>query len=126
MANQIDEEEPLDPVMERVRVKMIRLLVVSIGIMLLGLITVLGAVVYKISQSSEEAEVEADTTSLPVVNTAPLLENLEVDLPDGARVISSNLSNQNLLLDLRMENGDRQFWVVDLQTGKIISKVTTK
>ena len=124
MANQIDEEEPLDPVMERVRVKMIRLLVVSIGIMLLGLITVLGAVVYKINQPSEDEEVAIEPTSQPAVNTAPLLEALEVDLPDDVRVISSSLSNQNLLLDLRLSNGDRQFWVIDLQTGKI-SKVTT-
>lgn len=126
MANNIEEEEPLDPVMERVRVKMVRLLVVSIGIMLLGLITVLGAVVYKINQSSEEAEVETDNSELPVTSTAPLLEKLEVDLPDGARVVSSSLSNQNMMLDLRLANGERQFWVVNLQSGEVVSRITTK
>jgi flagellar basal body-associated protein FliL len=126
MANNIDEEEPLDPVMERVRVKMIRLLVVSIGIMLLGLITVLGAVVYKINQSAEETDVQTENPDVPVTSTAPILENLEVELPNGARVVSSSLSNQNMLLDLRLANGERQFWVVDLQSGKIVSRITTK
>ena len=44
------DEQPLDPAMERVRRKMIRLLAVSIGIMVIGLMAVLAAIVYKISQ----------------------------------------------------------------------------
>jgi hypothetical protein len=44
------EEKPLDPEMEKVRRKMVRLLAVSIGIMFIGLMTVLGAIVYKFTQ----------------------------------------------------------------------------
>lgn len=128
MANQIDEDEPLDPVMEKVRVKMVRLLGISIGLMLLALITVLGAVVYKISQGSEnsEGEVENINTNSQPANNLVLLENLEVDIPQGARVISSNLSNGNLLLDLRLSDGARQFWIVDLQSGDVKSRVSLK
>lgn len=128
MANQIEEDEPLDPVMEKVRVKMVRLLGISIGLMLLALITVLGAVVYKISQGSETSEeVAEDIKPNPqAVSTLVLLENLEVDVPEGARVISSNLSQGNLLLDLRLSDGTRQFWIVDLQTGDVKSRVKLK
>ena len=128
MANQIDEEEPLDPVMEKVRVKMVRLLGISIGLMLLALITVLGAVVYKISQGSEssKSEIEDIQQNTQPVSTLTLLENPEVVLPEGARVISSNLSNGNLLLDLRLSNGARQFWIVNLQTGDVTSRVSVK
>jgi len=81
MANQIEEDEPLDPV----RVKMVRLLGISIGLMLLALITVLGAVVYKISQGSETAEAEADQSEQNVqpVQNLLLLETLAVDVPEG-------------------------------------------
>lgn len=128
MANQIDEDEPLDPVMEKVRVKMVRLLGISIGLMLLALITVLGAVVYKISQGSEtsESEVEDNQPNTQPASNLVLLENLAVDVPEGARVISSNLSQGNLLLDLRLSDATRQFWIVDLQTGDIKSRVTLK
>lgn len=128
MANQIDEDEPLDPVMEKVRVKMVRLLGISIGLMLLALITVLGAVVYKISQGSETAESEVENTepNLVPANNLVLLESLEVDVPEGARVIFSNLSSGNLLLDLRLSDGARQFWIVDLQTGTVKSRVSLK
>lgn len=128
MANQIEEDEPLDPVMEKVRVKMVRLLGISIGLMLLALITVLGAVVYKISQGSETPEAEAENiepNTMPAQNLV-LLENLAIDVPEGARVISSNLSSGNLLLDLRLSDGARQFWIVNLQTGDVLSRVTLK
>ena len=128
MANQIDEDEPLDPVMEKVRVKMVRLLGISIGLMLLALITVLGAVVYKISQGSEtsEGEVEDNQPNAQPASNLVLLENLEVNVPEGARVISSSLSNGNLLLDLRLSDGARQFWIVDLQSGDVKSRLTLK
>ena len=128
MANQIDEDEPLDPVMEKVRVKMVRLLGISIGLMLLALITVLGAVVYKISQGSETADAESDNnaSAISAKNNSVLLEALELELPQGARVISSSLFDNKLMLDLRMVDGARQFWIADLQTGKIISRVSVK
>ncbi len=128
MENKINEDEPLDPVMEKVRVKMVRLLGISIGLMLLALITVLGAVVYKISQGSQEAEGESEVnqSTSSEKSILPFLENLEVDLPEGARVVSSSLSNNNIMLDLRMVDGGRQFWILDLSSGKIISRITSK
>ncbi len=53
------EEQPLDPAMERVRRKMIRLLAVSIGIMVIGLMAVLAAIVYKINQPVSEVATAA-------------------------------------------------------------------
>ena len=49
------DEKPLDPEMEKVRRKMVRLLAVSIGIMFIGLMTVLGAIVYKFTSSDDPA-----------------------------------------------------------------------
>ncbi len=128
MAKQIDEEEPLDPVMERVRVKMVRLLVVSIGVMVIALMSVLFAIVYKINKSSEEAEVEPAETAVPsgAVDNVKLLENISVDLPDGVSVLSSQISGSRLMLELRMNDGLYQFWIIELQSGKVITRVTTK
>jgi hypothetical protein len=54
------EEKPLDPEMEKVRRKMVRLLAVSIGIMFIGLMTVLGAIVYKFTQPTRCRRCRAD------------------------------------------------------------------
>ncbi len=127
MADQINEEEPLDPVMERVRVKMVRLLVVSIGIMVIALMSVLYAVVYKVSKTEDKTEVEPvnnQATTNPVANVS-LKENIEIDLPNGASVTSSSLVGNRLVLNVRLGDGQGQFWIIDLPTGAI-SRVTTK
>jgi hypothetical protein len=127
MNTKIDEEEPLDPVMERVRVKMVRLLGISIGLMLLALITVLGAVVYKISQGSSE---DAETQSTAPVGTQhsllPMLETVEFLLPEGAEIRSSSLAGNRLLLELQLPGDSKEFWVLDLASGKIASKVSIR
>lgn len=126
MTNQIDEDEPLDPVMERVRVKMVRLLGISIGLMLLALITVLGAVVYKINQDSDAEDTQTDA-SVPVnqgIANPMLAEEVDVELPTGAIVITSALSGSRLMLNLLMGDGAQQVWIIDLQSGDVISRVT--
>ena len=50
-----EDEKPLDPAMENVRKKMVRLLAISLGVMMVGLMAVLGAIVYKISGGGKEA-----------------------------------------------------------------------
>ena len=74
--NDLDEEKPLDPAVERVRRRMLRLMVISIGIMMTGLMAVLGAIVYKIGSYGEEAEAVAPapvgTTASMRGSTAPM------------------------------------------------------
>ena len=50
MTSYDDTEAPLDPAAARLRRKLVRLLFVSGGIMMLGLIAVFGAIVYKLNQ----------------------------------------------------------------------------
>ena len=127
MANKIEEEEPLDPVMEKVRVKMVRLLMVSIGVMLIALMSVLFAVVYKVTKSDDKTEAEPINNGAQTqeITNVPLKENIEVDLPDGASITSSNLVGNRLVLNVRLNDGQKQFWIVDLSTGTV-SRVTTK
>ena len=119
--NAIDEEEPLDPVMERVRKKMIRLLVISIGIMVIGLMAVLGAIVYKISNpsSSQEASSQPQTAREVSGSQGILAENIELELPDGAVILSTSLTDNRLLISVRLADGSPEFRVVDLTSGQV-------
>ena len=74
-------DEPLDPQVEAIRKRLVRLLAVSGGIMVLGLMTVLIAVVYRISgsDSNEEPQRRAVQDS-----AAPEVTQLEVS---GNRII---------------------------------------
>ena len=92
MTNQIDEEEaPLDPVMERVRKKMIRLLVISMGTIFISLMVVVYTIVYKINTLPEDQEEEATNSSQiqASFNVADFEETIEVNAPAGAELTSS-------------------------------------
>lgn len=94
-----EQPEPvLDPAMERVRRKMIRLLAVSIGVMLIGLMAVLIAVVYKINRKPEPAIAEEARSDIPGQIAAPakpeppkLIES-QIELAPGTRLLSQSLS----------------------------------
>ncbi|MCU0790424.1 MAG: fimbrial protein [Nitratireductor sp.] len=115
-----DEEKPLDPATEKVRRKMVRLLVVSIGIMMIGLMAVLGAVVYKIGNPSPGPQVLEAGSPVPV---EPGTE-ASIDLPQGAEVISSSLDGDNVMLQLRLADGKRQLVVHSLSRNRIIARLS--
>ncbi len=61
----IEEEKPLDPAAEKLRRKMLRLMVISLGSMFIGIFAVLFAIVYKMNNSAI-AETQVDyATELP-------------------------------------------------------------
>jgi hypothetical protein len=100
-----DDEAPLDPATERLRRKMVRLLAVAIGTMLVGVMAVLGAVVYKVNQ-----------TRAPVAST----EQIALALPAGAEIQSMALDGGEALL--RLSGGADDLVRVDLATGTIIAR----
>lgn len=98
------EDEPLDPAVEAIRVKMVRLLIVSGGIMMLGLMAVLISIVYKINQE----EVSAPTSSL-------VQSEHVVKVPRGARILHAVESDGRLTLTLQLGDGSTRIQLHDLQ-----------
>lgn len=112
MAIENEEEQPLDPAMERVRRKMIRLMVISIGIMMIGLMAVLFAIVYKINAPSSRVAEDG----VPV----------EVDLPEGASIVSTDLGEAGILIQLKLSTGETRLVVIDQSNGEIRSQFDLK
>ena len=112
-----DEEEPLDPAAERLRRKMVRLLIVSGGIMMLGLIAVFAALVYKLGMlgpGDTAATASGDPFGAAVVE-AP------ISLPPGARLLSADLDGNRALLTVEA-NGASTLILLDLSTGKTLGR----
>jgi hypothetical protein len=118
-------EAPLDPAAERVRRKLVRLLVVSFGIMVLGLGAVIAAIIYKINERNDDAAIARDST---LAGTAARESRLSaqtaiagaIDLPAGARIVAADLDGDHALITLALPAGAMQLLVLDLPTGKII------
>lgn len=104
MTDQPDDEAPLDPATERLRRKMVRLLAVAIGTMLIGVMAVLGAVVYKVNQAR------------PVASAA----QIALALPAGSRIEAMALDGDAALL--RLSGGDDDLVRIDLASGTITGR----
>jgi YD repeat-containing protein len=107
---QPDQDEPLDPAVEAIRVKLVRLLMVSGGIMMLGFMAVLLAIVYKWNRKP--------TTPTPVIGE---LASGTVAIPKGATIISTAANGNGLILTIKLASGTLLIQRYDA-AGKITSK----
>ena len=110
------EEQPLDPVMERVRKKMIRLMIISTGIMMIGLLAVLFAIIYKFSNPSIDGG--SDTARVPV---DPVEINL--GLAENARINEVSVQSGRVIFDVEEPDNKRRVIIVDTTSGQIISRI---
>ena len=123
-----EQAEPqLDPAMERVRRKMIRLLAVSIGVMLIGLMAVLIAVVYKINRAPEtpvdEARSDIPGQAAPVKPEPPKLIESQLNLVPGTRLLSQSLSGNELSLETLLPDGGTELIIYDYRESRIIGRI---
>lgn len=110
------DEKPLDPEVEKVRRKMMRLLVVSIGIMMAGLMAVLFAIVYKTSGGGTTEET-VPAVAFPV--DGPAVAG-NIALPAGARIIAHSLSGTRIALRVALTGGAERIYLYDLAAGRVI------
>ena len=87
------EEKPLDPAMENVRRKMVRLQIVSGAIMFVSLMAVFGAVVYKVTRTEPAGGAQSSAAGVP--SDSPVTSR--VSLPLGFQVQSTSLSGSQVL-----------------------------
>ena len=122
-----EDEKPLDPAVERVRRKMVRLLVISVSIMMIGLMSVLGSIVYKLYWRADKPTVETvqeKSNNLPMV--ASRFVGGDIDIPNGSTVVAASVSQQAIVITLKLSNGNPQIMIVDPATSKIIATYSLK
>lgn len=122
-------EPQLDPAMERVRRKMIRLLAVSVGVMLIGLMAVLGAVVYKINKAPDNAADAQPHSDIPgqqaIVQQPepPKLIESQIGLTPGTRLLSQSLSGDQLSLETLLPDGGTEIIIYDYRQSRIAARI---
>jgi len=107
-----DGEEPLDPAAERLRRKLVRLLFISGGIMMLGLIAVFAGIVYKLNNPGPEA---ARLSAERPVEAA-------IAIPPGARIVSTALDGDRALITLTHADGTSSLVLVELRSGQVLGR----
>jgi hypothetical protein len=116
------EEKPLDPVMENVRRKMVRLQLVSAGVMLVMLMAVLGAIVYKVTSMDDKPAAQSAGVAVP--SDAPV--SAVAALPAGFVVSEVALSGGQILFYGAGTDGVQKAIVFDIAAGRIVADITVR
>lgn len=128
-----DEDAPLDPAVEKVRRKVMRLMGISIAIMMVGLMAVIGAIFYKISGSgSKKTTTEVVDDSKVAMLPSGEIRNIDamganiagnINLPDGSKVVKADLNNGQILLMIKSGEGELSLWIYDLAAKRVFAKI---
>lgn len=113
-----DEEKPLDPAAEKVRRKLIRFMIVNLGLLFIALMVVIGALVYKARNAPGAGSAPAGDVLVPA--GAPL--SGDIVLPVGAKVVSQSLSGNRLSIDAELADGGRAIFVYDIAERRMIGQ----
>lgn len=118
-----ENDKPLDPETERMGRKLKKFGAVFMGLNMVALMAVLGAIVYKLSSRGEPEQAVA--TGGPVVPSAAEM-NGEIDLPDGTEVLSASQNGSQILLNVRTAEGERALWFYDLSEMRITGRLAIR
>jgi hypothetical protein len=116
-----EQEAPLDPTMEGIRRKMVKLQLVSGGILLVCFMAVIAAIVYKVSRTPSSTPATVASSSLSVPSEQPLAATAR--LPAGFNVESVSLSGTQMLFYGAI-GGDQKVFVFDIATGRMVADVS--
>lgn len=108
--------------MEKVRRKMVRLLVVSLSIMFISIFAVLAGVFYKI-KNGEETDGSSMERAFVGQPDAALSDRLNVTLPKGFEINHTDLDGNRLAIFGRPIGGEKVLLIVDLTSGEVLSEV---
>lgn len=131
----------LDPAVERVRRKLMRLMIISIGITIVLILIILAAVIYKVTSSSSDktpvavTKTEAnpvpgaaqDSTTAEGKTSTPAVPEFikrSIALPQGTRILSQSLSNDMIALETLTPEGNTELVIYDYRRGHLIAGIT--
>ena len=118
--NDEEQEKPLDPAVENVRRKLVRFIIINLGILFLALMAVVVALVYRATRVTTPPQ-PAIVSDLPLPAGDGLLEG-EIALPDNARIVSHALSGNVLSLQVELGGGERTIFLYDVAAGRMIGR----
>ena len=116
-----EQEAPLDPAFEKVRRKMIRLLIISSSVIILGLMAVVFSIVYRVNKLPPDA---APATAAQQDVTPPAQQS--ITLPEGFVIESTSLSGNRLLISGAGADGRKRLLIHDIGTGQRVTEIDIK
>lgn len=116
-----EEDKPLDPNVDKLRRKLIRFMVVNLGLLFLALMVVVAALVYKSYTAKPTPPIAGD-----IQTPAGEPQTGDIVLPVGAKVLSQSLSGDRLSIEAELTDGSRAIFVYDIAERRMIGRYTLR
>nr|WP_246257513.1 hypothetical protein [Bartonella gabonensis] len=120
--NPLPQDLPLDPAVERVRKKLMGLMIVSVLITLFLILTVLFLIVYKVTTSSIPKQTELSSSH----SKNPQVIHHTLSLPKKTQILSQSLSENNIVLHVLTPDGQTQLMIYNYHTGTLIAVLSVE
>lgn len=120
MPHDDEQDKPLDPAVENVRRKLVRFIVINLGILFIALMAVVVALVYRATRVSETAP--ATISELPVPAGEGAISGA-VTLPAGARVLDHAITGSLLSLRIELASGTEAILLYEIAGGRNIGQI---
>jgi hypothetical protein len=117
-----EQEAPLDPAFEKVRRKMVRLLIISSSVIILGLMAVVYSIVYRVNRLPANPAATAPAAQ----DVAAPAAQQSIALPTGFVMESTAISGNRVLLFGTAGDGKKRIVIHDIGTGKTVTEIELK
>ncbi|WP_273755598.1 hypothetical protein [Bartonella sp. MM73XJBT.G] len=111
------QDLPLDPAVERVRKKLMGLMMISVLITLFLILTVLFLIVYKVTTGSAPKQTELSSSN----NKNPYVIHHTLSLPKKTQILSQSLTDNTIVLKVLTPEGQTKFMIYNYHTGALIA-----
>ncbi|PIT68013.1 hypothetical protein CER18_08700 [Bartonella tribocorum] len=115
--NPLPQDLPLDPAVERVRKKLMGLMIISVLITLFLILTVLFLIVYKVATGSTSKQTELSSFH----SKNPPVIHHTLSLPKNTQILSQSLTENNLVLKVLTPDQQTKFMIYNYHTGALIA-----
>ncbi|MBB5074342.1 putative membrane protein SpoIIM required for sporulation [Bartonella callosciuri] len=119
----LPQDHPLDPAVERVRKKLMRLMIISISITLILILAVLFGVVYKIIATGSAPK---QTDPFPSHSTNQEIFHHTLFLSKNTQILSQSLSDHNIVLKILTPGGQTKFMIYNYHSGALIAVLSVE
>lgn len=110
-ASSDDVEAPLDPAVERVRQRLKRLIIISSTTLLVGVVAVLVAVIYRIGPDRSKGPLKPAAAEISIAGA----------MPAGSQLLSTALDGTLMALTFDI-GGTKHVVIVDLAAGSVVRR----
>ncbi|AGF74946.1 putative membrane protein [Bartonella australis AUST/NH1] len=112
------QDQPLDPAVERVRKKLMRLMMIAVSVTIILILAVFVGIIYKVTTYEPASK---QIKSFPHLYNNPQTLHHILSFPKGTQILSQSLSEHKIVLKIVTPDQQIKFMIYNYDTGALVA-----